>query len=388
MGQGFAGLRRRNRRNADEPGDEEGNRSFLDLLVERLPELVDWPEGCQAYLDRKSNVLVVRAPAATLEQVQEVLDEIDVDPPQILIETHYLEVEVDTGLDLGVEWSHDRRFDRPAVDANLQTDPAASGPLKGEPSLLSQGASFFGLPGAVGGGVSGSQFEVLGIFDESIIKALIYTLSTQKSTNQLAAPRVIATNNSRAQIAIVRNLSFIDRFEIVQGTVSQTQETAVTTPTSVRAVVNDSNFTGVLLNAKPSVGADGKTVHVVLQPVIREQVDEIQLDNGAIVVDGATEVSTPPLTRPILETRLTTTQLSIEDGAWIVLGGLMTARESTRSEGLPFLEDIPLLGYLFKREVREQVKRNLLIFVTARIVNPAGGRYVDGPRRRRGRRVR
>lgn len=357
------------------PGDELGSRSFMDILLGRLPQLVPWPAGSELFLDRRNNMLVVRSTPATLHRVGKLFDQVDVEVPQILIETRYLEIDSDDQVDLGVEWTVDARFE----DADLATTPTGdvvgTGTQARNPA--SEARSFFGLP-VPGGTTTGSDINVVGIFDDTIVSAALYALERLQTTNTLATPHVIAANNNRAQIAIVRNLTFIEEFEILPGQVSQTDNTVLTTPTTVRAVVNDRNYTGVLLNVKPSVGADGRSIHIVLQPVIREQVGEILIENGAIIVADGEEISTPPLTRPILETRLTTTQLTVADGATIVLGGLRTARDATVEDKIPVLGDIPLLGFLFRRDVTRRQKRNLLIFVTARIVNPRGGRYVDG----------
>ncbi len=361
----------------DVPGDELGSRSFLDQLLAKLPRLVDWPEGSEAYLDRQNNLLIVRATPRALEQLDEILGSFDAQAPQILIEARYLEIASSLDLDLGVEWLVDRRFEGPVLDPNLRTDVNASGPTKGDDEVATRSGSFFGLPAFVGGGTTGSNLRVVGIFDDTVIDALVYTLSRDEATNTLAAPHILAANNSRAQIGIVRNLTFIESFDIVPGQVSQTQESVVSTPTTVRAVVNDSNYTGILLNVKPSVGADGRSVHIVLQPVIRDQVDEIVIDNGAIIVDAGQEVSTPQLTRPIIETRLINTQLTIEDGATIVIGGLVTARDAQTTQKVPFLGDLPGIGAAFRRDTTSNQKRNLLILLTARILNPAGGEYTD-----------
>lgn len=363
------------------PGDELGSRSFLDLLVARLPKLVEWPPAAEIYLDRQHNLLVVRSSPASLTQIGKLLDQVDGEQPQILIETRYLEVATDDAVDLGAEWTVDRRFNDPVLGTDAAGNVAlagSAGPRSGDLSANTRGRSFFGLP-TVGGVTTGSELSLVGVFNETVIEAVVYALSRLETTNTLATPHVIAANNSRAQIAIVRNLAFIESFEIIPGQVSQTDNTVLTTPTTVRAFVNDSNYTGVLLNVKPSIGADGRTIHIVLQPVIREQVDTITIDNGAIIVDNGVEISTPPLTRPILETRLTTTQLSIADGATIVLGGLVTARDVVAENKVPVLGDIPGLGWLFRRQTTTRQKRNLLIFVTARIVNPQGGGYRDPP---------
>src|SRR5207302_11101078 len=78
------------------------------------------------------------------------------------------------------------------------------------------------------------------------------------------------------------------------------------------------------------------------------------------------------INQPIFSTRKVTTSVSVWDGQTVVLGGLMREDVQKVEDRTPFLGDIPMVGRLFRTNVDQHIKRNLIIFVTARLVNPAG----------------
>ncbi|HYR57272.1 MAG TPA: type II and III secretion system protein, partial [Chthoniobacteraceae bacterium] len=86
-----------------------------------------------------------------------------------------------------------------------------------------------------------------------------------------------------------------------------------------------------------------------------------------------TNVITPNvINQPIFSTRKVTTSVSVFDGQTVVLGGLMREDVQKVEDKVPLLGDIPLLGRLFRSSVDQHLKRNLVIFVSARLINPAG----------------
>lgn len=78
------------------------------------------------------------------------------------------------------------------------------------------------------------------------------------------------------------------------------------------------------------------------------------------------------INQPIFSTRKVTTSVSVWDGATVVLGGLMREDVQKTEDRTPILGDIPIVGRLFRTNADQHIKRNLIIFVTAHIVNPAG----------------
>jgi len=78
------------------------------------------------------------------------------------------------------------------------------------------------------------------------------------------------------------------------------------------------------------------------------------------------------MVQPFFHVRSVQTQLSVYNGATVVMGGLITEDRKTMEDKIPFLGDLPFLGRLFRSRSEQSIKRNLLVFVTARLVDPAG----------------
>ncbi|TAJ99109.1 MAG: hypothetical protein EPO39_16970 [Candidatus Manganitrophaceae bacterium] len=339
--------------------------SALELFLENFPKLVEWPEGSQLFIDKKKNLVVIRSTPSTLTEAGKLLEEFDINPIQVLIETRFIEV---SDLDL---------FDF-GVDFNAAERPGDTTPNKG--------GTFFDVP-LVPPPVppGGTNVLLTGVMSGSRFQAAIFVLDRLETSNTLSSPRVTTSNNSMATLAVVTNLVFIEDFQvefpqtpIVPGTVGGQQVVVNPIPTLV-ATVNDRNFTGIVLNVTPSVGADGKTITLTLQPVVRAKVDEIVLQNTAVIpIPGGGQLISPAIIRPIIETRFVNTQLTIEDHSTVVMGGLSTLIEKKIENKVPYLGDIPFLGRLFRRDIRSTDKKNLMIFVTTRILNEEGGRYTDG----------
>jgi general secretion pathway protein D len=133
----------------------------------------------------------------------------------------------------------------------------------------------------------------------------------------------------------------------------------------------------VILNVTPTVGPDGYTIDLTLVPEVAELVDwiqygsEITLEAGVV---GARQSRTfrYNIPQPTFSSRNATTSIVIWDGQTVVMGGLIREELTTMKDKIPFLGDIPLLGKLFQSNGSASKKMNLLIFVTARLVDPAG----------------
>lgn len=343
---------------------EKEIQSALEIFMENIPKLVDWPAGSQFFIDKKKNLVVIRSAAATLAEIEKLLRELDINPIQVLIETRFIEVADLDAFDFGVDFN--------APEKEGDTTP-------------SKGGTFFDVP-LVPPPVppGGTNVLLTGVISGSRFQAAIFVLDRLESSNTLSSPRVTTSNNSLATLSVVTNLVFIQDFQvkfpqipIAPGAVAGQQVVVNPTPTLV-ATINDRNFTGIVLNVTPSVGADGKTITLTLQPVVRAVVDQVVLQNTAVIpIPGGGQLVTPTITRPIIETRFVNTQLAVEDGATVVMGGLSTLKETTVENKVPYLGDIPFLGRLFRRDTRTKDKKNLMIFVTTRILNEEGGRYTE-----------
>jgi general secretion pathway protein D len=190
----------------------------------------------------------------------------------------------------------------------------------------------------------------------------------------LSAPKVTTKSGASAEIKVVK--------ELIYPTEYQQQAQSIGTTSSgnqslVQIIVTPSAFetrdTGVILQVTPTVGPDNETIDLAMVPQVVELAEWI--DYGSDVPTGdPTRRQHLTLNQPIFHSRSITTSISIWDGQTVVMGGLITEGQRNSEDKVPLLGDIPLLGYLFRSKTSQSVKKNLLIFVTANLVDPAGNK--------------
>ena len=129
---------------------------------------------------------------------------------------------------------------------------------------------------------------------------------------------------------------------------------------------------GPILDVVPYVLSDGYTINLTLIPSLTE----FDGYDPAPVVPGVTvaNVVSVPTVLPKFSVRQVVTTVNIWDNQTIVLGGLISSQIATTKDTVPFLGDLPVVGRLFQSESKTAVKKNLMIFVTATIIDPAGNR--------------
>lgn len=133
---------------------------------------------------------------------------------------------------------------------------------------------------------------------------------------------------------------------------------------------------GATLDVIPYVSADGYSVQMSIVPTLSEFLGyDTEFANTFRTVVGNQEVQPTPL--PNFRVRQVVTSATVWDGQTIVLGGLIAENVSKTKDKVPVLGDIPFLGRLFRSEKSLSVKKNLVIFVTPTIIDPAGNRIFD-----------
>ena len=129
---------------------------------------------------------------------------------------------------------------------------------------------------------------------------------------------------------------------------------------------------GVTLEVTPTVGADD-SIALNLKPKVVEFEGFVEYGGTSIAISGGTTVSVPSgFFQPIFTTREVSTDVTVFDGATVVIGGLTREEVKTVNDKVPVLGDIPLLGNAFRSNSKSTVKRNLTVFVTANLVSPGG----------------
>ncbi|MCX6991812.1 MAG: hypothetical protein NT011_01580 [Kiritimatiellaeota bacterium] len=341
---------------------------------------VPFPEGTSIAYKQSLNLLIVKNTADNLESFERILTSLNVVPVQVEIEARFVEVAQEDLEELGVEWLLNDNWElaenagagagiplasRERVQMNKNTFS------KGLRNLAS-GAS--GISATPGGNMAGI-LSISSILTNPEVTMVLHALEQKSGANLLSAPKVTTKSGANAEIKVVEELIYPTEFELtppmVSGSGSGSQ--AVLSKAFVTPAAFQTRDTGVILNVTPTVGPDGFSIDLVMLPQVVELANWINY--GSTIIDpttGLPELMNMP--QPIFKSRNITTSITIWDGQTVVMGGMISEKQSTTLDKIPILGDIPLLGYLFQSKTSDSKKYNLLIFVTANLVDPAGNK--------------
>jgi len=270
--------------------------------------------------DEKSNKLVISTSPRYMETVLNIVKELDSAPPQVQIQVLLAEVTLDSSDTWGMDVS--------------------VGPFGGEAykvgSLAGQAgvATSLGVPNL---SVSSADFSLL-----------VRALQAQGKLEVLSNPQVMVNNNQIATINVGENVAIVDGVErYSQGNSS--------------AVVKRENV-GIILKVTPSISADG-FVRMEVAPEIS------QLSQKTTQIDA--NVAAPVITQRKVETVVT-----VRDGQSVVIGGLIQTTQEQRRTKVPIVGDIPIIGLPFRSWKTSNVKTELLVILTPRVI-PGQSGYAD-----------
>src|ERR1051325_11329569 len=388
---------------------------------------VPFPPGASANSLPESSRLVVRNTADNLELVDALVEQASVAAPkQVEIESKFIEITQTNLKELGFDWllgpfnlGNDLVFGSGGTPgtgtgvnpANFPFNNGAGNPIGNSPTTIFGPGQPVGAGGPLTSGNRSGQlaisanaidallfpttgvssvapgiFGISGVFTDPQFQLVIRALNQKKGVDLLSAPKVTTKSGQRAVIEIVREFRYPTAFTPPQvpsinggtgGTGTVVIE--VVTPTTPQSF--ETRNTGVTLEVEPVVGPDGVTVDLNLVPQVVEFEGFINYGSPIFGINpnaiSSTVVPQILLTnnvinQPVFSTRKITTSVSVWDGQTVVLGGLMREDVQKTEDRTPILGDLPLFGRLFRTNVDQHIKRNLIIFVTARLVNPAG----------------
>ena len=336
-------------------GQQQGaNESYLeDAIIWMEGWTDDWPAGSQWMLDRKTLTLFVLTSPDMHEKIEKMLDVMDVPPIQVLIKARFIEVVVDDEHAFGVDFPElETKHGDVAVDGGSGTN--------------------LGVAAGQGG-----NLIFTGRHTDPRFQMVMRMFEKNERSKLLSAPQILALNNQVATIDVSTNFQYVSQYRAVQDVTTGTS----TSSTSTTAFIPDQWQTenvGFLLEVMPSVGRDMKTIILDLHPVV----DEVkggadQFQNTEIITEAGASTGTQSVPRPVIDSRELKTKLVINDGDYVIIGGLMRNTTTKTVRRVPFFGYIPLIGLLFRSTTDTVVKSNLIIVVQAKIVTPEGRNYTD-----------
>ena len=286
----------------------------------------------------RSKTLVVTDVPSVLASITATLAEIDLMPQQVLIESKIMEVNEDLLRDVGVQMSGNFNIDNTPIylaERFFDATPNAFNPLSKEVTGITAPNTSIKPPEAK----SLSTFGQLSVSSRNW-DMFISLLEEDEDSETLSAPKVLTLNNQEAAIVVGIRYPIIET-EFDTSSTSAIQSESLEYYESV----------GIQLNVVPQICADNY-IKMVVRPSVTEIIGETGINRY-----------------PIIKTRDTETQTLVANGETIAIGGLLEDRETEGVFKVPFLGDIPFLGHLFRRTTKDTKTIDLLIFLTATIVN-------------------
>ncbi len=308
---------------------EDQRKILATLSAEELPSASKLLEREVTVVgDLKSNTVLVNASPKYLEKVREIIEELDVDPPQVLIQVLLAEVSLDSTESLGVEFGRARISDTDVI-AGMGNLPGIGG--RAGTALL---GSLFSNSGTPNVAIGAEDFELL-----------INALASQSRVQVLSNPSVMVENNSEGFIQVGETIRLPDSVSF-----SAAGQQSSVTPEDI----------GILLKVTPSINPEG-FVRMEIEP----EISRLSLQTTQISED---------FNSPVVTRRRANTVVTVKDGQTVVIGGLISDRFERVDKKVPLLGDIPLVGALFRQHKENTSKTELLIVLTPHVVrSPAQG---------------
>jgi general secretion pathway protein D len=226
-----------------------------------------------------------------------------------------------------------------------------------------------------GGLIIPNRMDLTGIMDGGLYNVIISALAQKRSTDLLSSPSVRVKNGEDAKINISRTFFFPTAFDPPETLQPDTGDDIILTnvaPAVIAAFPNEfeSRDIGVKLTVRPQVGADNRTIDLSLLPEITDF--EGFINYGDPIFANGVLLTPNVINQPVFNTRKVNTKVFVQDGNTVLLAGLIREDTQEVNEKLPVLGDIPFIGRLFQSKANKSIKKNLLIFVTTRILRPDG----------------
>ncbi len=241
------------------------------------------------------------------------------------------------------------------------------------------------IPGVADLAVSAGPLATLaGVIGEFDVSAVVRALSQKQGTDLLSAPKVTVLSGNPATITVAQEMRYPQSYGQTQSQVGTGSANGGGSAGVAITAGTPQDFTsrnvGVELRVTPTVEEDNYSISLDLNPKVTEFDGLVEFGGPSIAISGGTTVTVPSgFYQPIFSVRDIATKVTIWDGATLVMGGLTREEVKKVHDKVPILGDLPLLGRLFRSTGQSAQKRNLMIFVTARLVNPGGA-----PRKRPG----
>jgi len=280
--------------------------------------------GISIQSSETNNALIITAPPSILESIDAVIAELDVKRSQVMIEAIIVEVTDSFSNTLEILWGTSPTLSGGVSNANLLGSTTSAAAVSDNPgaALVQSGLNW-------------------GFFRNGSLRTLLHAVASDNNNNVLSTPSIITIDNEEAEILVGSNVPFV--------TGSQTSA-ATSTNNPFRTIQRED--IGITLKITPKVSKQRTITLAVEQEV--ESVREEQISAAQDLITDKRSIKTNVL---------------VDDGTILVLGGLIEDRTTRSQTKIPLLGDIPLLGRFFSSDTKTTRKQNLMVFIKTTIID-------------------
>ena len=352
---------------SQEDEEEEGEATKYTVR-EYLEQNLPTQEGRKIAFDELKGLLTLTDTPSNHQLALRLIREWDVGPKQVSIEAKFLEITITGVNEWGVEWTLARpRGSTGKGDLFIGGSENTADVPSGVPTPGYTGTNLFD--------VTSLDYSGLGlwVFKETLsgteLRMWLQALQREAKVNLLNAPRVTTLSGQQANIQIARIWPYaegVERKRILVGKVKVEvdgdDDEWVEIYDWVEIYTIAEKTIGINLDVTPTVMEGSNIITLDIFPEVTKVHEQIDI----------TEHAPEGLGWPVVDTRATQTSIMVRSGETVIMGGLIESDEDTTERKIPFLGDIPLIGNLFRYNTVTHERKNLVILLTATIINPEG----------------
>jgi len=367
---------------------------------------VSFPDGATASYNPSSNTLIVRNTSSNIDQIDNLVSIISCEEPvQVIIRTTIRRVSEKKLKALSFDWlispahlgggtflgggtvgNGSALSDMPLNPFSGLGSPLTAGLRSGDTGLHADKIDSFIEAGTTGFGSTEIRapgiLTITGVYSGIQLQMMMRGMDQKTGADIMTQPSTIARSGERAKIEVIKELIYPSEYEPPELP-NDTNNGGISPTTPSMPTAFETRNVGITLEVEPRVGPNKKMIELSLNPELVEF--EGFVNYGTPITSPSinrlgepeTRVITPnTILMPVFKTtRLQNQTVTIQDGATIVLGGLLTSRQIKIEDKVPILGDIPYVGRLFRSESEE--KRNVAVIITiqAELVDPAGHKW-------------
>ncbi len=376
-------------------GFEEAQMSGLQILADALPPVKEPYTGevlSKIAYNEATNMLIVTNTPSNLDKFEKILGQLDITPKQVSIEAKFLTVRTEDLKKIGFDWSgelsdlNNRARQVPALQSQTYSyDINGDGVDEEVPFYVRPDGSQVIRNSVTSGTISGlvnppapaAAASTLSLITKIIdnadgdkLSVAFDYLNSLRESELLSAPRVTTMNRKPAVVADFQTEYYLtqvyNEVYLTEGGFGGSQTQSVIS----QPYFSPFNF-GIALSVTPQI-RDNDQVRLWLNPEVRARVGEKKFSQKNIV--GTTETTTE-IILPTTSWQAAWTNVIVHDGDTLVLGGLVQDKTIRSNQKMPYLADIPVLGFFFRGKSKEVQQSSLLIFVTPDIIDTTGARF-------------